>query len=163
MTMEHSIHCPKNSDRYPRSRSASRWIRLTGCALVLLAWAGGTCAPALAQVNSVERTVKGRAGQDIRIGVFASIRSDCKSGPLPTIKLKLPPAHGNVTVKQGKLRTTNFRQCLAAEVPAFIVIYKSKPEFSGSDAVVLEVINPAGKTQLQRITVTIDQGGGQPI
>jgi hypothetical protein len=119
---------------------------------------------ALGQVQSSERAVKGQAGQDIRIGVFASIRSDCKSGALPTIKLKEPPAHGNVTVKQGKLRTTNFKQCLAVEVPAFIVFYKSKPEFSGTDAVTLEILETSGKTQYQHITVTVgSKPGGQPI
>jgi hypothetical protein len=111
--------------------------------------------PAWAQTETVARTVKGQAGRDIRIGVFASIGADCKAGPLPTIRLKQPPAHGAVTVKQGKLRTTNLRQCLAAEVPAFIVVYKSKPEFSGDDTVALEVVNSNGKTQIQNITVTV--------
>jgi len=120
--------------------------------------------PAWAQTEAVERTVKGQAGRDIRIGVFASISADCKAGPLPTIRLKQPPAHGAVTVKQGKLRSTNLRQCLAAEVPAFIVVYKSKPGFSGDDSVTLEVINAGGKTQLQKITVSVgSNSGGQPI
>jgi hypothetical protein len=116
------------------------------------------------QTQTTERTAKGQPGQDIRVGVFASIRSDCKSGPLPTIRLKEPPNHGKVTVKQGKLRTTNFRQCLAMEVPAFIVFYKSQPGFSGADTVTLEVVEASGKTQLQRITVTVgSKAGGQPI
>ena len=106
---------------------------------IMLIHSGGL---AWAQAESVERTFKGRAGQDIRVGVFASIRPDCKSGPLPTIRLSAPPAHGDVTVKQGKLRTTNLRQCLAVEVPAYLVNYKSKPGFSGSDVLTLEVINP---------------------
>ena len=111
--------------------------------------------PAPAQEQTVERKFKGLTGQDIRIGVFANIGADCKAGPLPTIRLKSPPTNGNVTVKQGKVRTTNLRQCLAAEVPAFVVIYKSKPEFSGSDSVILEVENAGGKTQVQNITVTV--------
>ena len=122
---------------------------------IMLIHSGGL---AWAQAESVERTFKGRAGQDIRVGVFASIRPDCKSGPLPTIRLTAPPAHGDVTVKQGKLRTTNLRQCLAAEVPAYVVNYKSKPGFSGSDVLTLEVINSNGKSQLQKITVTIEEG-----
>ena len=121
----------------------------------MLIHSGGS---AWAQVESVERTFKGRTGQDIRVGVFASIRPDCKSGPLPTIRLSAPPAHGDVTVKQGKLRTTNLRQCLAAEVPAYIVNYKSKPGFSGSDVLTLEVVNSNGKSQLQKITVTVEEG-----
>ena len=134
------------------------------CALILSVLLVCLNAPALAQDQTLEHSFKGKTGQNIRIGVFFSMRADCKSGPLPTIRLKVPPVHGNVTVKQGKLRTTNLRQCLAAEVPAFIVFYKSKPEFSGSDVVTLEVVNPSGKTQLQKITVTVDAiPGGQKI
>jgi hypothetical protein len=133
-------------------------------ALMLMAMLISLGGAALAQVESIERTFKGRTGQDIRIGIFASIRSDCKSGPLPTIRLSGPPAHGNVTVKEGKLRTTNLKQCLAAEVPALVVNYKSKPEFSGSDVLTLEIANPNGKTQLQKITVTVDANpGGEKI
>jgi hypothetical protein len=137
---------------------------LKRCALIVSALLVVMNAPALAQDQTLEHTLKGKTGQNIRIGVFASMRADCKSGPLPTIRLKVPPVHGNVTVKQGKLRTTNFRQCLAAEVPAFIVFYKSKPEFSGSDTVTLEVINAGGKTQLQKIIISVEAGhAGQPI
>jgi hypothetical protein len=137
-----------------------RFCKLTISALLLSL----LVSPAWAQTETVERAVKGQAGRDIRIGVFISIGADCKAGSLPTIRLKQAPAHGAVTVKQGKLRTTNLRQCLAVEVPAFIVVYKSKPEFSGDDTVMLEVINASGKTQLQRITVSVaTNSGGQPI
>ncbi len=132
--------------------------------LILMAMLISLGGAALAQVESIERTFKGRTGQDIRIGIFASIRADCKSGPLPTIRLSAPPTHGNVTVKEGKLRTTNLKQCLAAEVPALVVNYKSKPEFSGSDVLTLEIANPNGKTQVQKITVTVDANqGGEKI
>ena len=142
-----------------KSRALRHRLGLIGSVLLL-----GMSGSALGQLETTERTAKGQAGQDIRIGVFASIRPDCKTGPLPTIRLKEPPTHGNVIVKQGKLRTTNFKQCLAAEVPAFIVIYKSKPEFSGSDAVTLEVVDASGKTQVQRITVTVgSKSSGQSI
>jgi hypothetical protein len=116
----------------------------------------GVSTLAFAQAPAVERTVKAQGGRDVRIGVFASIRPDCTAGALPTIRLKVPPEHGKVTVKQAKLRTTNFRQCLAVEVPAFVAIYRSKPGYSGDDVVVLEVVNPAGKIQVQRITIKVD-------
>jgi hypothetical protein len=149
-----------------RATSARRMIESSQLmrALVLTAMLLCLGGAASAQVESVERTFKGRTGQDIRIGVLASLRSDCKSGPLPTIRLSAPPAHGRVTVKEGKLRTTNLRQCLAAEVPALVVNYKSTPEFSGSDVLTLEIANPGGKTQLQKITVTVDANpGGEKI
>jgi hypothetical protein len=117
----------------------------------------GAGAAALAQDNIVERQAKGQAGRDIRIAVFASILPDCTSGQLPTVRLKQPPANGTVTVKQGRMRTTNFKQCLAVEVPAFVAYYRSAPGFSGQDSVLIEVVSASGKTQIQRYTVTVEK------
>jgi hypothetical protein len=61
-------------------------------------------------------------------------------------------------VKKGKVNATNYRQCLALEVPGYVALYKSKPDFSGEDAFVLEVKFPNGRTEVQRITVTIASG-----
>ena len=102
----------------------------------------------------INRAVTGQAGRDIRIGVFASLLADCTSGPLPIIRLKEPPKHGAVTVKQGKLQATNHQKCLAAEVPAFIVVYRSQAEFEGRDEVALHV-GTGDKRQIQRITITV--------
>ena len=78
-------------------------------ALVLTAMLLCLGGAASAQVEPVERTFKGRTGQEYRIGVFASIRSDCKSG-------------------------------------------RCRP------------FAPGGKTQLQKITVTVDANpGGEKI
>ena len=71
------------------------------------------------------------------------------------MRLVTPPAHGHVTVKQGKLRATNMKQCLGMELPAFIAIYRSAQDFIGEDIFMLEVTGAGGKTQLQRITVTV--------
>ena len=117
----------------------------------------GAAAPALAQDAILERQAKGQAGRDIRIAVFASIKPDCTAGQLPSVRLKQPPANGTVTVKQGRMRTTNFKQCLAVEVPAFIAFYRSTPGFSGQDSVLIEVVSADGKTQLQRYTVTVEK------
>jgi hypothetical protein len=60
----------------------------------------------------------GKSGQDLRVGVFASICAIRKSGVLPTIRLSIPPVHGPVIVKRGKLGTAFLAAELAAEVPA---------------------------------------------
>ncbi len=65
---------------------------------------------------------------------------------------------------QGRLRATNLKQCLAAEVPAFIAIYRSRPDFAGSNELTLEVVSAGGKTQLQRIQVTVERAStGQSL
>jgi len=59
------------------------------------------------------------------------------------------------------LRTSTcleFRAPIASSHLPYIVNYKSKPGFSGSDVLTLEVINPNGKSQLQKITVTVEEG-----
>jgi len=119
-------------------------------ALVLLA---GTAT--WSQAQTVERAARGPADKDIRIGVYLSVRPDCTSGPLPTIRLSAPPANGKVTVKSGKIKATNYKQCLALEVPAFIAFYRSAPGFVGADVLSLEVKFPNGRTEIQKITVNV--------
>jgi hypothetical protein len=132
-----------------QSATFLRWA----LSVLMIAWSTG----ALAQGETVERTVRGEAGNDIRVGVYLSVLPDCSSGPLPTIRLTNPPSHGKVVVKRGKVRATNYRQCLALEVPGYVAFYKSEPNFSGKDVVILEVKFPNGKTQMQRITVSISE------
>lgn len=130
--------------------------------LAALVLASGSAA--VGQEGAVERQAKGQAGRDIRIAVFASIKPDCTAGRLPTVRLRQPPGNGTVTVKQGRMRTTNFKQCLAVEVPAFVAIYRPASGFSGQDSVVLEIVSAGGKAQLQRFTITVEKpASGQPI
>jgi hypothetical protein len=88
------------------------------------------------------------------------VRPDCTSGPLPSIQLTSPPENGKVTVKKAKVSATNYKQCLALEVPAFVALYRSRADFVGVDALTLEVKFPGGKTEVQRINITV--GSGSP-
>jgi hypothetical protein len=110
---------------------------------------------AFAQAPTIERQVKGKPDTNINVGIFATVRHNCTAGPLPAVRLVTPPAHGQVTVKQGKLQATNLKQCLALELPAFIAIYRSAQDFIGQDTFTLEVTGAEGKAQLQRVTVTV--------
>lgn len=118
-----------------------------------------------AQQDAVQqREVKGKPDTDINAGIFATIRKDCTAGPLPAVRLVSPPAHGKVTVKQGKLRATNVKNCLGMELPAFVAIYRSARDFVGQDRFTLEVVGSNGKTQIQQVTVTVMQSDhGQGI
>src|ERR1700731_4646922 len=93
----------------------------------------GTLA-AYAQDDVIERQLKAAPGRDVRAGVFTAIRPDCTSGLLPAIRLAAPPAHGSVTVKRGTLKATSIKQCLAIEVPAFVVFYRAVADSSGAPA-----------------------------
>ena len=118
-----------------------------------------------AQANSVEREFKTPPGRDVRVGIFTSIRPDCTSGPLPAIRLASAPAHGAVSVKRATLKATNFKQCLATEVPAFVVFYRAAQDFNGTDEFDLEISFAGGRKQIQHFRVNVANGadGGQGI
>jgi hypothetical protein len=113
---------------------------------------------ASAQEQTVSRVASGAPNTDIRVGVYVNVRPDCTSGPLPSIQLTSPPENGKVTVKKARVTATNYKQCLALEVPAFIAFYRSRADFAGVDVLTLEVKFPDGKTQVQRISVTVGSG-----
>jgi hypothetical protein len=111
--------------------------------------------PVFAESRTVERSARAQPGKDVRIGVYVNVRPDCTSGPLPGIRLGAPPANGTVVVKKGNVTATNYKQCLALQVPGFIAFYRSKPGFNGVDVVNLEVAYPGGRTEIQRISITV--------
>src|SRR5689334_372245 len=116
-------------------------------------------APAAPKV--VERTVKALPDRDTQIGVYLNVQPDCSSGPLPTIRLASPPSSGTVVVKSGKVKATNYKSCLALEVPAYVAFYKSRPAFLGNDVLTIEVKYAQGRTEIQKITVNVAGPGAQ--
>jgi hypothetical protein len=103
-----------------------------GVGWALAIFVAGFSALASAQDKTVDRTAQGQAGKDVRVGVYVNVQDDCTSGPLPTIRLSTPAAHGRVTVKKAKVSATNYKQCLALEVTGYVAFYKSEPDFTVS-------------------------------
>jgi hypothetical protein len=124
-------------------------------AAILIADSGVATAQTPTEPQVVERTVKALPNRDTQIGLYVNVKPDCTSGPLPTIRLASPPSSGNVVVKTGKVKATNYKACLALEVPAYVAFYKSQPEFLGNDALTIEVKYPQGRTEIQKITVSV--------
>jgi hypothetical protein len=112
-------------------------------------------------VQTVERSVKAAPAKDTQIGVYLNVLPDCTSGPLPTIRLASPPASGTVVVKTAKVKATNYKACLALEVPAYVAFYKSPPDFLGDDVLTIEVRYLGGRTEIQKITVNVVGSGAQ--
>jgi hypothetical protein len=109
-----------------------------------------------AEPKKIEQQVKAEQGKTTRIAVFFNAKADCSSGPLPTIRLAEPPTGGAVTIRQAKMKVTNYKSCLAAEFPAYVAFYKPKPDFTGTDAVTLEVKNDKGTViQIRKINITV--------
>ena len=120
---------------------------------------------ARAEGEGAPHQMRATPGRDARVGVYTNIRPDCTTGPLPAIRLAAAPAHGTVSVKRGTLKATNFKQCLATEVPAFVAFYRAAADFIGTDEFELEISFDGGRKQLQRFRVNVSNnpGGGQGI
>lgn len=116
--------------------------------------------PPAATPSVVERTAKGPTARNFQVGVYLNVQPDCTSGTLPALRMVTPPANGTVSIKRGKVSATNYKQCLALEVPGFIAFYQSKADFVGSDEVTIEVKYPAGRTEVQRIRIDVGGSGG---
>lgn len=114
---------------------------------------------AVAQASMIERRIKGKTDANINAGIFVTVKRDCTAGPLPAVRLLTPPAHGKVTLKQGRIRATNLKQCLGIDLPAFVAFYRSTRGFVGQDNFIIEVTGADGKVQVQRITVTVTGSG----
>lgn len=142
----------------PTLPAISRKLEMGGLWSVISAVVVACITSAPAQAQSVNRTASGQPNTDIRVGVYVNVRPDCTSGPLPSIQLTSPPENGKVTVKKAKVSATNYKQCLALEVPAFVAFYRSRADFVGVDVLTLEVRSPDGTTQVQRISVTVGTG-----
>ncbi len=128
--------------------------RLAAAALLCL-WAHGI----RAQTVTLDRQLKAMPGHDVRVGIFTSIRPDCTSGPLPAIRLAAAPAHGTVTVKRATFKATNFKQCLATEVPAFVAFYHAAADFTGDDAFDLEITFAPSRKEIQHIRISVSNDG----
>jgi hypothetical protein len=113
------------------------------------------------QTTSIDREIKAVPGREVRVGIYSSMRSDCTAGPLPAIRLSVAPEHGSVTVRRATLKATNVKQCLAAELPAFVAFYQPKADSANDDRFELEVSFAAGRKQIQRFYVTISNGANQ--
>jgi hypothetical protein len=130
-------------------------------ALAVVAGWAGTATAQEAPAQLIERTVKALPNKDTQIGLYVNVLSDCTSGPLPTIRLASPPAAGKVVVKTAKAKATNYKACLALEVPAYVAFYKSPPDFLGKDVLTIEVKYAGGRTEIQKITVDVNGPGPQ--
>ncbi len=115
-----------------RGRVRATWWTV---AVTAMCWTGA----AHAQTTSLDREVRAAPGREVRVGIYTSMRADCTAGPLPAIRLSFAPDHGTVTVRRATIKATNVKQCLAAELPAFVAFYRAKADSSKEDRFELEV------------------------
>jgi hypothetical protein len=118
----------------------------------------------LAEAASEQRQIVVTQGHDKRFAIYINTRADCSSGPLPTITLVTPAAHGAVKIARGTFKGTNIKQCLSVEVPALVASYRAEPNFIGRDAFELEVKFPdRTETQDYNVDVLAPASSGQSL
>ncbi len=131
--------------RHCTSETGLRVGRFSLAATALLVVLAGSAG---AQDDVVQRDLPVTSGQERRVGVYTFVEPDCGPGPLPEIKLVSPPAHGAVRVHTGRVKLTNFKRCLAIEVPALAAFYRAANNFTGADEFTLEIMTANRHKQL---------------
>jgi hypothetical protein len=135
-----------------------RWFCLAAVAVLSM-----IALPASAQNDEVQRDLKAVPGEATRIGIYANVKPDCTSGPLPQIRLVIPPAHGVVRVKRATAKLTNVKLCLATLVPAFVAFYLPAGSFTGPDEFELVISKSEGGKQVQHFRVTVSAPGREKV
>jgi hypothetical protein len=100
-------------------------LSLTNLALVPSAWAA-----------TVQQSLRVAPGLPLALGIQTSGRPDCTVGSIPRTRVLTPPRHGTATVRSARVRPQG-DPCPAA--PGYVVVYRSDPDFSGTDELTLEV------------------------
>jgi len=126
----------------------------------MMAWA--ICQPALAQAPKV---LKAKPGVAVAVLNLVNARSDCSTlpNPMPLPVLKQKPADGTIFLQIGVANIPANNNCPARKIPMIVLGYISKKDFTGTDAVEIEVDSGNRATLLSyHITVTPD-AQAQPL
>jgi hypothetical protein len=87
------------------------------------------------------------SGERQRINFISVLNPDCSSAGYVTVRIIMPPAHGELTTEKGidypSYPQANQRyQCNLKKVPLVNVYYRSVPGYVGVDTVTIEWISP---------------------
>lgn len=107
-------------------------MRPSALAIVFAALLGASAARA----ETLTQTVYAKANQPAPLIVETAVRPDCSVGGVPESRVVVEPAHGTLSVREGRLQRQGAR---CPPGIGYVVIYVSEPNFSGHDVVTLEV------------------------
>ena len=127
-----------------------QFLKIVSLSLTLITTA------ATAQEALKEHSVSGPATQEICAGLFGKLNPDCSSGPLPEARLINPAANGTVKLRKAKVRTNKVPRCPNAEFSAWVVFYRAKPGYSGTDSFTLEVTGQSGVPSRHKFNVNVE-------
>ncbi len=111
--------------------------------------------PATAQ-STVTRSQNAASGKATRLLIAPNLKKDCSNGPMPEFKITTAPKNGSVISRSGKLKTPASYRCPNKEAEAQALYYESKPGFTGTDEVLVEIKTSEGTIERQDIRITVD-------
>ena len=116
--------------------------------------------PALAQVDRIYRSVRALSGKEMQLALFGRANTkECKPLPLPEIHVIAAPEHGTLTVRAATVTTNQYRGCPNLKLQVQVLLYKSAPDFVGSDTVSFAVTFENGERQAHQISITVAKEG----
>ncbi len=114
---------------------------------------GRPAPPRIIVLRQVPRVFTVASGQRARLSSFLSLNADCSLAAYYTVRAVVPPAHGAVSVEQGRFYP-NFppanprHACNASPQDGMALSYRSAPGYLGPDLMEIQAIAPDGHAQL---------------
>jgi hypothetical protein len=81
--------------------------------------------------DQLYRSAEATAGKTVRLGVLTNISREGTPGPLPEVKVTVPPKHGTLAIRCGKAKAGPLARCPNLEPPVQGVFYQSQIRYSG--------------------------------
>ncbi len=116
--------------------------------------------PASAQTTSSQTYMVVRAGATITVFKQAYVNPDCSSLGSASVSLVAAPAGGQVSVGNTRdyaaYSPTNPRSaCNRRKLPVTVIVYRSRPDFTGTDQFSAEVVMPTGAARTYTFTIQV--------
>ncbi|NEU14469.1 hypothetical protein G3T14_20415 [Methylobacterium sp. BTF04] len=112
--------------------------------------------PAGLHAKEASRIVEGKVGQDLRIGLFGSVRPDCRPERTPPVRIVKPPIHGTIIVGTGQTQIPETSTtCGGATFTVLAIFFRPATDFEGEDQTVLEFESGSDDKPVQIVTLVI--------
>jgi hypothetical protein len=98
------------------------------------------------------------SGDEIVLATEWQLDANCKSVPLPTIKIRKEPKGGTLSFRESKrtIVTQGLRQtCGAKEIDAVDIIYKARGDFAGADKAEIDIGYQMGITRKAAYAINV--------
>jgi hypothetical protein len=121
-----------------------------------LSWAI-TClmaAAAFAQATSYT-SVEATAGKPVQLTYHGSAHKNCTPAPPPTVRVIQAPKAGALIVRPAALTTNKVAGCPGIKVPAQVVFYQARADYTGPDHVSYDVTSSDGEVGTFDVAITV--------